>query len=104
MPNPIFNRTKIIATIGPSSANEEVLTEMIMNGVDVCRLNFSHGTHEEHLRVMKLIDTINTKHGLHVSILCDLQGPKIRVGTFNTEFIPLETGKTLFFTTNSTSS
>lgn len=100
MIKPVFNRTKVIATIGPASSSEEVLTKIFMEGVDVCRLNFSHGAYEEHLKVMETIRKINKEYGLHVSILCDLQGPKIRVGKFKTEFLDLIDGEKFCFTTN----
>ena len=100
MIKPVYNRTKIIATIGPASSSEEVLTKMFIEGVDVCRLNFSHGTHDQHLEVMKTIRSINEKYGLHVAILCDLQGPKIRIGNLPNEFIPLENGAKFYMTTN----
>jgi len=98
--NTEFNRTKIIATIGPASSSEEVLTKMFIEGVDVCRLNFSHGAYEEHLKVIETIRKINKEHNLHVSILCDLQGPKIRIGALKTEFIDLIEGNEFCFTTN----
>ena len=100
MIKPVFNRTKIIATIGPASSSEEILTKMFMEGVDVCRLNFSHGAHEEHLRVMQTIRKINDEYGLNVSILCDLQGPKIRIGALDVEYIDLVEGEKFSFTTN----
>ena len=73
-------RTKIVATLGPASAKKEVLTNMIAKGVDVCRLNFSHGTQEDHLKVIQTINEINQEHPFNVGILADLQGPKIRIG------------------------
>ncbi|MGB0431182.1 MAG: pyruvate kinase, partial [Bacteroidia bacterium] len=99
MIKPVFNRTKVIATIGPASSSEEILTKMFMEGVDVCRLNFSHGAHEEHLRVMDTIRKINKEYDLNVSILCDLQGPKIRVGVLDREYIDLVEGEKFCFTT-----
>lgn len=73
-------RTKIVATIGPASANKEVLTKLIAKGVDVCRLNFSHGTQDDHLEVINTINAINQEHPFNVGMLADLQGPKIRIG------------------------
>lgn len=75
-----YNRTKIIATVGPASSSKEKLVELIKAGVDVFRLNFSHGSHEDHAKVVKNINEINREYGLHISILQDLQGPKIRIG------------------------
>ena len=76
----LYNKTKIVATIGPASADKETLLEMIKNGLNVCRINFSHGDHAGLKKVIKNIREINKEHGTHVGILADLQGPKIRVG------------------------
>lgn len=78
--NKIQKRTKIVATLGPASSDKTVLTNMIAKGVDVCRLNFSHGSQEDHLKVIKTIQEINNEHTFNVGILADLQGPKIRIG------------------------
>jgi pyruvate kinase len=72
-------RTKIVATMGPASSPKETLRKMIKAGVNVCRLNFSHGSHEDHLAVIKTIRELNKEDGCNVAILADLQGPKIRV-------------------------
>ncbi|SKB64486.1 pyruvate kinase [Parapedobacter luteus] len=76
----VQKRTKIVATLGPASAKKDVLTSMIAKGVDVCRLNFSHGSQEDHLKVIQTIREINQEHQTNISILADLQGPKIRIG------------------------
>jgi len=76
----VQKRTKIVATLGPASAKKEILTSMIAKGVDVCRLNFSHGSQEDHLKVIQIIREINQEYHINVSILADLQGPKIRIG------------------------
>lgn len=78
--NSSYSHTKIIATIGPASSSKQVLKEMMLAGIDVCRLNFSHGTHENHLKVINIIRELNDELGLSISILADLQGPKLRVG------------------------
>jgi pyruvate kinase len=75
-----FNKTKIIATVGPASASTERLRALIREGVDVFRLNFSHGSHEDHLQVINRVRELNMKHGTNVCLLQDLQGPKIRIG------------------------
>jgi pyruvate kinase len=77
---PMCRNTKIICTIGPASAGVEQLTRLITAGMDVARLNFSHGTREEHLATIRDIRKASERTGKHVAILQDLQGPKIRVG------------------------
>ncbi len=76
----VQKRTKIVATLGPASAKKEILSSMIAKGVDVCRLNFSHGSQEDHLKVIQVIREINEEHQINIGILADLQGPKIRIG------------------------
>ena len=94
-----FNRTKIIATIGPATSSEEMLTQIIEAGVDVCRLNFSHGTYDQHKNALDLIRGINQKYALHTCILCDLQGPKLRIGDVENGLINWEKGDIVTFTT-----
>ncbi len=84
------SRTKIIATLGPASSSKEVLEKMFLEGVDVCRLNFSHGTHEEHLKNIKLIRELNKQFDIHVAILADLQGPKLRIGEVEKDIVLIE--------------
>jgi len=69
-----MNKTKIVATIGPASYAKSTLTQLIKSGVNVCRLNFSHGTHEEYEKVIKIIRALNDKDNNHTAILADLQG------------------------------
>lgn len=73
-------RTKIVATVGPASETEEMLIALAKAGVNVFRLNFSHGTHEDHKKRIETIRKINKEHGFNCALLQDLQGPKIRVG------------------------
>jgi len=75
-------RTKIIATIGPSSSTPEVLTRLFQAGADVFRLNFSHGTHEEHAARFAMIRALEQRFDRPIGILADVQGPKLRVGRF----------------------
>src|SRR5512136_2111401 len=77
-----MRRTKIVCTIGPASSSPEVLRRLIRTGMNVARLNFSHGTHEEHGRVLASIRQISEELGIPVAVLQDLQGPKIRLGKF----------------------
>lgn len=97
-----FNRTKIIATIGPATSSYQKLKEIIVAGVDVCRLNFSHGKYEDHEKVIKNIRKINEEFGCNVGILLDLQGPKLRIGDVENNKITLVTGKELIITTQKT--
>ena len=78
-----MKNTKIIATIGPACESSEILGEIIKAGVDVCRLNFSFGTHDEHRKTFKRIRKVSGKLGKAVAVMQDLQGPKIRVGKLN---------------------
>ncbi len=74
-----LNHTKIIATVGPSSDNKAVIKELMLAGVNVFRLNFSHGTHKEHENSIKLIREVSNETGLNIAIMADLQGPKIEL-------------------------
>ncbi|GAB4254128.1 MAG: pyruvate kinase [Vicingaceae bacterium] len=76
----IDKKTKIVATIGPATSTKEMLKKIILNGVNVCRLNFSHGNYDENVKIIQFIREINEELGIHTAILADLQGPKIRVG------------------------
>ncbi len=93
------SRTKIVATIGPACSSNEALRGMIMEGVDVFRLNFSHSKHEEHLRVMEIIRSLNKELQTNVAILADLQGPKLRIGEVENNAVKLEEGKEVVFNT-----
>ena len=84
--------TKIVATIGPSCNTFDKLVELVQAGVDVFRLNFSHGTHEDHNKAIGYIQEINEQFNTHVAILADLQGPKLRVGKIENNALPLEDG------------
>jgi pyruvate kinase len=85
--------TKIVATLGPASSDPAVLERMVLAGVDVVRLNFSHGTADDHIKRAELVKAIGRKAGRTVAIMCDLQGPKIRVGKFASGKTILETGR-----------
>lgn len=93
-----FNKTKIVATIGPASNSKEMLRALIKEGVDVFRLNFSHGLHENHLKVIHAVRELNQEMGTHVALLQDLQGPKIRVNEV-AEGTELVAGQELIITT-----
>ncbi len=85
-------KTKIVATLGPSSSSEEMLARMIMAGVNVVRLNFSHGTAADHIARAETVRNIALKLGRPVGVLCDMQGPKIRIGRFEFGKVELKMG------------
>ncbi len=94
-----LKRTKIVCTIGPACNTKDKLAALIKAGMNVTRLNFSHGTHEEHAEFIKLIRGLAESTGEPIAILQDLQGPKIRVGELPKEGIVLKTGDKVVFTT-----
>ena len=93
-----MNKTKVVATVGAASRSYENLLKLVKAGVNVFRLNFSHGSHEQHLEVMQSISKINETYGTHISILCDLQGPKLRVGLMKDGGVEVKNGSTILFT------
>ncbi|WP_406824341.1 pyruvate kinase [Pedobacter sp. KACC 23697] len=97
---PFHSRTKIVATLGPASAKPDVLYSMFNAGLDVCRLNFSHGSQADHQAVLDTIRDLNKKYEYNVGILADLQGPKIRIGLVKEGGINLINGNTTVITTN----
>ncbi|MGQ9753379.1 MAG: pyruvate kinase [Thermaceae bacterium] len=94
-----FKRTKIVATLGPKSSSKELIRALAEAGVDVFRLNFSHGTQEEHRERARLVREVGQELGKTLAILQDLQGPKIRTGRFRTGQVRLEPGQTFTLTT-----
>jgi pyruvate kinase len=97
--NKIHSRTKIIATLGPATSTKDVLREIITEGVDVCRVNFSHGSYEDHAKVINYIREINQELGLNTAILADLQGPKLRIGEVENNGVELIEGQEVVITT-----
>ena len=95
-------RTKIIATLGPSSSTPDVITRLFQTGADVFRLNFSHGSHEDHAARFAMIREVEEKFGRPIGILADVQGPKLRVGRFSGGRVHLQTGQTFRLDLNST--
>ena len=93
-----FNKTKIVATIGPATSSREMFKSLIMAGVDVCRINSSHGSHADHLEVIKHIRSINEELNSDVCILQDLQGPKLRIGMIENDGVEIIKGQTLILT------
>ena len=93
-----MRRTKILATLGPASSSEEMIHRLLTTGVDAFRLNFSHGKHEEHLRVINTIRDVATELGRYVPIVGDIQGPKLRIGDVD-GVVQLESNQTFVLTT-----
>lgn len=94
-----MKKAKIVSTLGPASSSEQMLEQLIAAGVDVFRLNFSHGTQKDHTALVKRIRSVASHMSRPVAILQDLQGPKIRVGKLQEEPIPLMVGETITITT-----
>lgn len=97
----ISKRAKIVATVGPASQSKEILTALAKAGVNVFRLNFSHGEHATHAEVIKRIREVNDELGTHISILQDLQGPKIRVEMVKDGGVQINPGDDIIITTES---
>ena len=91
----LINKTKIIATIGPSSYNKNILEEMIISGIDAVRLNFSHGEYNEHKKVIENTRKISNNLNIPIAIIQDLQGPKIRIGKIKNNKVKLIDGQNL---------
>ena len=95
-----MRKTKIICTIGPASVSEEVLTQMCLAGMNVARLNFSHGSHPEHKEKMDVIKAVREKMNLPIPIMLDTKGPEYRIGTFKNGKVEVADGSTFTFTTD----
>src|SRR5690554_2780178 len=87
-----LRHTKIIATLGPAAETEETLTEMIRAGMNVARMNFFHGSHEEHAGRMRAVRAVRDRLGVPVALMLDTKGPDIRIGTFAEHAVTLEEG------------
>ncbi len=99
-PNILYSKTKIIATVGPSCNELDQLWELAKAGVNVFRLNFSHGSYDQHLEVINNVRTLNKEHQTHLSLLQDLQGPKIRIGEVENGEVTIQSGQTMLITTD----
>jgi pyruvate kinase len=97
----MHKRTKVVCTIGPASDTKATLTKMVRAGMNVARLNFSHGTHDDHARLMRLVRSVSRTTKQPVAILQDLQGPKIRTGNLPDDGVELVGGTSVTFTTGS---
>lgn len=98
MMNIEHSQTKIIATIGPSCDSKDMLRKMIHEGIDACRLNFSHGSQKDHAKVIRLVRELNKEMKTNVALLADLQGPKLRIGDVENNGVELIEGSQLVFT------
>lgn len=92
-----MKRTKIICTLGPASTNEQTITEMLKNGMNVARINFSHGTHEEHKKTIALFRKVRDKLKYPAAVMLDTKGPEIRTGNFEDKVL-LTSGQTYTLT------
>jgi len=88
-----MKKTKIIATIGPASSNSKTLKELVKSGLNVARINFSHGTPKKNQEIIDLIKDVRTKTNSPLSIMVDTRGPEVRVKTFEDGFINLKKGQ-----------
>jgi len=93
-----MRKTKIVCTIGPACETEEILTKMCIAGMNVARLNFSHGTHEEHQIKVDLIKKVREKLGMPIALMLDTKGPEYRIRTFKSGKITLSDGDKFTFT------
>ena len=84
---------KIVGTLGPSSSDKDTMRKLFLAGMDVARLNFSHGTHEEHKERIITLRELSEELGKPITILMDLQGPKLRIGKLDVDYLPLEPGQ-----------
>lgn len=96
-----MRKTKIICTLGPACNNEATIEQMLKNGMNVARFNFSHGTHEYHYEMMKLFRTVRDRLKLPAAVMLDTKGPEIRLGTFEGDKVTVKTGDEFTLTTKS---
>src|SRR4030095_11954443 len=98
--NPLTHKTKIVATIGPASQSPEIIAHMIRAGMNIARLNFSHGEFDGHRQVIENIRAASSQAGRRVAIMADLPGPKMRIGKFGVEKIELKPDDQFILTTD----
>lgn len=95
-----YRKTKIIATLGPTSSTREIISNLFKSGVDVFRLNFSHGTHDDHRKLISIIREIEKEVNRPIGVFADLQGPKLRLGTFKNGEISIKKGMRIILDSN----
>ena len=93
----MLRKTKIVCTLGPACETEEIVTEMVKAGMNVARMNFSHGTHPDHQKRIDLVKKVREKLGLPIAILLDTKGPEYRIKTFKNGKVFLNEGDTFAF-------
>ena len=98
-----MKRTKIVCTLGPATDTKETISELVLNGMNVARLNFSHGTHEEHAGRIQLVKEVRKELGIPVALMLDTKGPEIRTGELTQGEVELQTGNQVVLTTESIS-
>ncbi len=92
-----YRQTKIVATLGPASANPAMMEALFEAGVDVFRLNFSHGSHDDHAKNVETARALEKKYDRPIALLADLQGPKLRIGKFKKDSVVLKAGQKFTF-------
>ena len=93
-----MRRTKIVCTLGPASSSEEMIEKMLRAGMNVARLNFSHGTHEEHKKTVETFRTVRDRMGVSAAVMLDTKGPEVRIKTFKDGSVSLKRGDIFTFT------
>ena len=96
-----MRRTKIVCTMGPASNSEEMIEKMLRAGMNVARLNFSHGTHEEHKKTIEIFRSVRDRLGASAAVMLDTKGPEVRIGTFKNSSVELHAKDTFTFTADS---
>jgi len=91
-------KTKIVATVGPATSSKKMLEAIIAEGVNVIRINFSHGKHKDHEEIISRVRQINKEQQIHTALLADLQGPKIRIGEIEGGSVMINEGDVIEFT------
>ena len=94
-----MKKTKIVCTLGPASRDEKVLEKMLLNGMNVARLNFSHGSHEYHKETIELFRKVRDKLQIPAAVMLDTKGPEIRLGDFENKEVTLSKGDLFTLTT-----
>jgi pyruvate kinase len=95
-----MRKTKIVCTVGPACLKEDILKQMCLAGMNVARLNFAHGTHEDHLKAIELIKKVRDELSMPIAILLDTKGPEYRIGIFEDGKVFLSEGDRFTFTTD----